>query len=301
MKLGGTWATASAIVLIWLAEPWSGAAAQTPNVPPAPLHRAYAEGQILHYRMKGVNEAWHYSAEATGIVKKDGNGAFYEEFAWSNLVSEGKPEPLSAGMAGYRQRLSLDPGVFPGAPNLTGVDPKMIGPVTDLMTFYVDYWLAAKFNQLQKPGDHFTFANPTVPSWADGQHVIVGEDAIDFDMSLKSVDPAKGIAELEVRHVPPSQLKVHLPASWMQAPQGSPPPNWVQVSRAAGGQYLAAVGQETFDVRLTISLADGKILHGEMQNPVETIERSCSDDKLTQCGEAKPHHILRAIEIDLER
>jgi len=155
MKLGGTWATASAIVLIWLAEPWSGAAAQTPNAAPAPLHRAYGEGQVLHYRMKGINEAWHYSVEASGTVKKDGNGAFYEEFAWSNLVSDGKPEPLSAGMAGYRQRLSLDPKVFPGAPSLTGVDPKMIGPVTDLMTFYVDYWLAAKFNQLQKAGDHF--------------------------------------------------------------------------------------------------------------------------------------------------
>ena len=301
MKPGRMVATAPvALLLLTLALP-SSVDAQAPGPAPAPLRRAYAEGQIVRYRMKGVNESWHYSAEATGIVKKDGNGPFYEDFGWSNLMTDGKPEVLAASMAGYRQRLSLDPNQFPGAPNLNGVHPKMIGPVTDLMTFYVDYWLAAKFNQLQKPGDHFYFANPTVPSWADGQRVLVGEDAIDFDMTLKSIDTAKGIAELEVKHVPPPQPKVHLAAPWMQAPQAGPANNWVEVTRTGDGQYRAAVGQENFDVHLTISLADGKILNGEMQNPVDTIQRSCSDAALTQCGEAKPHHILRTIEIDLER
>lgn len=300
MKPGSTFSTAAVASLILFLASSSGAAAQTPGLAPAPLHRAYVEGQILRYRMKGVNESWHYSAEAAGIVKKDGNGAFYEEFSWSDMMTDRKPETLVASMAGYRQRLSLDPNVFPGTPNLNGVDPKMIGPVTDLMTFYVDYWLAAKFNQLRKPGDHFYFTNPTVPSWADGQRVIVGEDAIDFDMTLESVDTARGTAELEVRHVPPRQPKIHLAAPWMQAPQGSPANNWVQVTRTGDGQYLAAVGQENFDVRMTISLADGNILHGEMQNPVSTVERLCSDDKLMQCGEGKPHHILRVIEINLE-
>lgn len=297
---GGPSAAMTAALLAIFPFSSSGVDAQAPASPRPPLHRAYVEGQTLHYRMTGVNEAWHYSADAKAVVKKDGNGSFYEDFGWSNMVTGGKPETLAPSMAGYSQHLSLDPNVFPGAPNLNGVDPKMIGPVTDLMTFYVDYWLAAKFNQLLKPGDHFYFANPTVPSWADGQRVIVGEDAIDFDMTLKSVDTAKGIAELEVRHVPPPQSRIHLAAAWMQTPQPGQVNNWVQVMRTGDGQYLAGVGQEYFDVHLTISLADGKILHGAMQNPVDTMERLCADAQLTRCGEAKPHHLVRTIEIDLE-
>ncbi len=264
------------------------------------LHRTYEEAQTLTYHMTGTNEAWHYTVEAKGTVKKGENGAFYEDFAWSDMKTDGRPEVLSINMASYNQRLSLDPVQFPGAPNLQGVDPKMVGPVTDMMTFYVDYWLAAKFNRLVKPGDHFYFSNPTIPSWADGQRVLVGEDAFDFDMTLLSVDTAKGTAELEVKHVPPPQAEVHLAAAWMQAKVGGQPNNWVQVTKTSEGQYLAGVGQETFDVHLTISLPDGRILRGSMQNPVTTIERLCTDSALTQCGDAKPHNILRTIEIELE-
>ena len=266
----------------------------------AALHRSYQEGQTLAYHMTGTNEAWHYTVEAKATVRKGANGAFYEDFSWSDMKTDGKPEALSVNMAGYTQRLSLDPNQFPAAPNLNGVDPKMVGPVTDMLTFYVDYWLAAKFNRLVKPGDHFYFSNPTIPSWADGQRVLVGEDAIDFDMTLVSVDTAKGTAELEVKHVPPAQAGVHLAAAWMQAAVGGRPNNWVQVTKTGDGQYLVGVGQETFDVHLTISLADGRILRGTMQNPVTTIERLCTDAALTQCGDAKPHNILRTIEIDLK-
>jgi len=270
------------------------------QVQTSPIHRAYQEGQTLTYHMTGTNEAWHYTVEAKGTVEKGANGQFHEDFAWSGMKTDGKPEALSISMASYTQRLSLDPSLFPGAPDLNGVDPKMVGPVTDMMTFYVDYWLAAKFNRLVKPGDHFYFSNPTIPSWADGQRVVVGEDAIDFDMTLLSVDTAKGTAELEVKHVPPPQTEVHLAAPWMQAAPGGQPNNWVQVTKTSDGQYLAGVGQETFDVHLTISLPDGRILRGTMQNPVTTIERLCTDAALTQCADAKPHNILRTIEIDLE-
>jgi hypothetical protein len=36
-----------------------------------------------------------------------------------------------------------------------------------------------------------------------------------------------------------------------------------------------------------------------MDNPVKTIERTCEDLALTKCGEAKPHDILRKVEIVL--
>jgi len=260
-----------------------------------PLQRLYREGQTIALHMTAQNESWSYSADATATVQKDDKAAFFEDFAWSNLVSDGKPVPLSPAMTAYRQRLSLDPNHFPSAPDLSGVDPRMIGPVTDLLTFYADLWLAAKFNTLHAPGDHFYFPNPMTPSWADGTRVILGEDSIDFDMTLKSV--ANDVAVLEVRHVPPKAPKVHLPAPWMQAPVGTGANNWVEVTKNADGTFTAAVGEETFDVLLTVSVDDGRILKAVMTNPVTTIVRTCRDAAFTDCDAAKPRQILRTVQV----
>ena len=265
-----------------------------------PLQRQYHEGEALVYRMTAVNEAWHYTIQADGIVKKDATGAYYEEYRWSNMQSGGQPMQLSAETAAFRQRLSLDPNQNPSGPDLTKVDPRMIGPITDFMTFYVDMWLANKVGQLKKVGDHFYFRNPMpASSWADGTHVLIGESAIDFDMTLKTVDAAAGTAVLVVKHVPPEKSAVKLPAAWMQTPVGDLPNNWVGVQKEQDGRYTASVGEENVNVEIKVSLADGKILSATMDNPVKTIERTCEDLALTKCGEAKPHDILRKVEIVL--
>ena len=264
------------------------------------LQRHYVEGQPLVYRMTGSNEAWHYSVRAEGRVKRDATGTFFEEYEWTRMESNGQPAPLRADSAQFRQRLTLDPDQRPSVPDLTKVDPRLIGPITDLMTFYTDLWLAGKTGQLKKPGDHFYFPNPTPgASWADGVRVVLGESAVDFDMTLKSVDTAAGTAVLEVRHVPPGQLKVKLPADWMKTPVGEKPNNWVGITKEQNGTYTAAVGEETFMVALTLSTTDGKILRASMDNAVKTFERSCKDEALNDCTVAKPHVISRKIAIEL--
>jgi len=282
------WPTA---LILFLATP---AAAQAPSHPL--LQRQYQAGQGVAYHMTGDNDGWHYAADARGAVAQT-NGVFQEDFAWSNLVSNGQAQALPPAMAAWRQSLSLDPNRMPSPPDLSQVDPRLIGPVTDLMTFYVDLWLANKLGQLNKAGDHFYFPNPMTPSWADGTQVRLGEDAVDFDMTLKEVDAAAGTAVLEVRHLPPPQPRIHLPAPWMRT-AGAGSPNWVEVRKEADGTFSAAVGQETFDVVLTVSLKDGHIVHAEMTNPVKTVVRACTDEALTQCGEAKPHDILRKVTLD---
>jgi hypothetical protein len=51
------------------------------------LKRHYREGEKLTYFMRGMNEAWRYEVRATGLVKRDSNGKYVEEYAWSNLTS----------------------------------------------------------------------------------------------------------------------------------------------------------------------------------------------------------------------
>lgn len=262
-----------------------------------PLHRQYRDGERLAYHMKALNEAWHYEIDADGVVKKDSAGRFFEEYEWTHMTSSGQPVPLAPSVGDYRQKLTLDPEQNPSAPDLTRVDPKLIGPITDMMTFYADLWLVNKLGVLKKTGDHFYFRNPMPPSsWADGTRVLVGEDAIDFDMTLESMDAA-GTAIVEVKHVPPKDSTLPLNAAWMQEPVGAGANNWVQIVKNSQGKYEAGVGMETFTVDLTVSVADGHIVSATMENPVTTIERMCEDEALTRCGAAKRHEILRKIEL----
>jgi hypothetical protein len=267
-----------------------------------PLHRQYREGERLAYHMKAVNEAWHYEIDAHGVVKKDAVGRLFEEYEWTHMRSSGQPVSLAPSVGDYRQKLTLDPEQIPSAPDLTGVDPKLIGPITDMMTFYADLWLANKLGVLRKAGDHFYFRNPMPPSsWADGIRVLVGEDAIDFDMTLKTMDAAAGTATLEVKHVPPKDSALPFKAAWMQEPVGAGTNNWVQIVKNSQGKYEAGVGIETFTVDLTVSMADGHIVSATMENPVATIERVCEDEALTACGAGKRHDILRKIELAREQ
>jgi hypothetical protein len=281
-------------------------AAQAPAAPAAapvtvnPLHRQYREGETLAYKMTGLNEQWHYTVRAEGTVKRNEKGAWFEEYRWMDMTSDGKPYTMTPAMADFRQKLSLDPRFIPSIPDLTKVDPRLIGPITDLMTFYVDLWLPAMMGAVKKPGDHYYFKMGTPSSWADGTHVLTGVSAIDFDFTLKSVDATAGTATLEVKHVPPAKPQIPTPGAWMQTPVADTANNWVEVVKQSDGKFQAGVGQENFTVDLTVSLADGKILAGSMDNIVKTIYRTCDDQALTQCSAPVPHQIERKIEIELE-
>lgn len=262
----------------------------------SPLLRRYREGEKLSYLMKAVNENRHYEIRADGIVKNDGDG-FVEEYAFSNFVLEGKPVAFAPSTLGARLQVTLDPNHNPSVPNLASFDQRIIGPVTDFLTFYVDLWLAVKAGHLVLPGDHFYFQKGTPNSWADGTYTILGEEVIDFDFTLKAVNPTAKTATLLVRHVPPANPQIKIPTEWMRKPVADTANNWVEIQKRSNGKFLAAVGKETFDVTIEVSLADGKILSGTIYNPVNTIEAECDDLALTKCAPPKPHPILRQIEI----
>ncbi len=266
----------------------------------APLVRRYREGETLIYRMKGTNENWRYEVQASGVVKKEASGNLTEEYAWSNLISDGKAVPLSAASLGFRQVLSLSSDKPPSIPNLATVQPVLIGPITDLLTYYVDLWLAMRAGRLTHAGDHVYQKIGIPASWADGNYVVLGEDAVDFDMTLEDLDRSKQVATLLVRHIPPEEPAIHLPAAWMREPVADTKNNWVNVAKR-NGKFIAEVGKETFDVRMKVSLVDGKILSGAIDNPVKAKQRECTDAAFTSCGDARPHDILRQIEIALER
>jgi hypothetical protein len=298
--------TPAALALVMLAGfPVAACAQGAPGVaaaPPPPnlLVRRYHEGDTLVYRMEATNQGrrrlLRYQAVATAVVRKDSAGRFIEDFVWSSLVRDDSAVALPATGAAVRQRLTLAPEIAVPV-DIAKADPRLIGPMLDLLTFYVDTWLAAKMPGLVHPGDHVRFPGNGSNSWADGRVLVLGEDAIDFDITLDSVDAARHVARVTVRHVPPAQMRVRLPADWMREPVAETPNNWVEVTNAGGGSWVASVGRETFDVVLSVSLTDGRILSATMDNPVEVKERVCSDAALTQCGEPARYRILRRIAV----
>ena len=274
--------------------------AQIPAPSGGPLTRHYRDGETLTYHMTATNEDWHYTADASGTANKTASGSYIEEFRWTGMTSNGQSNNLAPVMVEFREPLSLDPSWTPSAPDLSKVDPKMVGPILDLMTFYVDLWLINKVGIFQHPGSHFYMPTPQASSWADGTRVLVGKSHIDFDLNLQSIDPVKQTAVVVVHHVPPSHPDLQLPAEWMQAPVADTANNWVEVTKSKDGKFQAGVGKETFDDTIIVSTADGRILSATMENPVVTSSRDCDDAALTKCGVARPHTIHRHVEIALE-
>src|SRR3974377_614811 len=83
--------------------------AQASSASHNPLLRQYRVGETLVCRMKGVNENWHYEIQADGIVKKDSAGAYFEEYRWSNMLSDNQPVVLPPASVEFRPQFSLRP------------------------------------------------------------------------------------------------------------------------------------------------------------------------------------------------
>ena len=282
-------------------EPEPGPA---PALAPAPariLARKYVEGETVAYEMRATNQSrartLKYSARANGVVRKEPGSGFYEELEWTALVVDGNPVELPQPSRIFRERLSLAADAVMRVPSLAQLHPNLIGPVLDLLNIYADLALAARMDGLANAGDHVRFDHNRPNSWADGRFVLVGEDAIDFDITLGELDRAGKTATLIVRHVPPASPAIRLTAEWMRKPVAATANNWTQVATYAPGKYTAAVGSELIEVRIVVDLSTGRILSATMENPVEVLERECEDLEAKRCGEPVRYRIIRTIEL----
>src|SRR5579862_7700680 len=219
----------------------------TQDKPPAPVLLGKC-AYLMTGSNKGKDGMVQYQAKANDEVWQDPKGHNYDSFVWSDLTRNGKRLELPSGDP-FTEILTLDPTYRPPSPDLTKAPPALMGPITDLMTFYVDARLGMNLD-LVKAGSHAYVRYGRPSSWADGSHVILGQDAIDFDVQFKGVDRKTNQATLLVKHVPSVESSLSLPADWMREPVDKTPNNWVQVEKTEGGKFVAGAGKETFDVTL---------------------------------------------------
>ena len=296
--------TVAALMWTLIAAPLAPAVSRAQVLAPRAadlLARRYRKGETFRYRMtasnRGPSDTLTDSLTADVTVQKDTDGRFFEEVAWHDVVVNGAPFALPAASQAFRQRLTLEANAkYTQIPDLSKVHPMLIGPITDLLTFYADMSVV-RHGTLEKPGDHFYFTHGTPASWADGQRVIIGESSIDFDVRLKGIDRTAETATLLIRHVPSTPPQIKIPAEWMLPPVADTPNNWVQVERTGASNFTASIGQETFDVTITLSLTDGHVISAILDNPVQVRERECENEALTVCGGPVRYEIRRHVEI----
>lgn len=269
-----------------------------------PLLRHYREDEHLTYHIKGVNVDWqgHDEIQADGIVRKDPDGTYFEDYEWS--------APSDGGVA-VRQQISLDPNGELALPSFTDADLWLSRPMVQMWGIYIEVRNAVQ-GKLTRAGDHFHSSWGAPASCPEGKQIPVtnlskcGDDVLlaqfenDFDFTLKDVNRSNDTATLVVRHVPPEIPYVKLPAEWMRKPVAGTPNNMVIVRKMGEGKYLAVVGKTTQTDEIVLSLSDGKILSATLDNPGEVVERECTDAALTQCGEPKPRSVRSRVEISLE-
>jgi hypothetical protein len=265
------------------------------------LKREYQDGETIAYHMDAVNEGHlrtvRYEAEASAKVSREPAGPFSENFAWTSLIVNGQPLALTPASLQFREGLSLSPDYTLAVPDLSKVQPILIGPITDLLTFYADVQLALRQKDLVRTGDHVYVKHGTPNSWADGTYTVFGQDSIDFDITLTKVDTTAQEATLTIRHVPPAVGQIAFPVAWMAAPVGRLPNNWVEVEKGQD-KYSAEVGEETFEVVVKLSIPSGRILSAKMDNPVDILGRGCEDAALTKCSAPSRYRILRRISLE---
>ena len=267
------------------------------------LARRYQDGEKIAYTISCLNRSRSntsgYEAHAEGVVGKDSSGISVENLAWTDLHVNDEQIRLSAASLAFREPLSLAQGSKLAIPPLGKVQEGLIGPIGDLLTFYADVKIAMN-QKLGRAGDHAYVKYGAPNSWANGTRVVVGEDSIDFDVTLQSIDQKAQTATLLVRHVSPAQPQIKLPAPWMSERVGNAANNWVQVEKGSDGKYVAGVGQETFNVEIKVALATGRILSATMDNPIEVSERVCTDAALTTCGTPERYTVHREITLSAE-
>lgn len=268
----------------------------------SPLARSYREGELMTYKMQGINEGHlrtiRYEAHAEGRVKRNSAGHFMEELAWTGLTLNGQAVSLMAASQQFREDLSLSPEYELSIPDLSKVQPVLIGPITDLLAFYADVQLATRQRSLVHPGDHIYVKHGMPNSWADGTYTVFGQDAVDFDITLAEIDEKARAATLAVRHVPPTESRIQFPAAWMAKPVDGLANNWAEVEKGDGGKYLAETGKETFEVTIKLSLPSGEIISAAMENSVDVLERDCEDAALSVCGPPTRYRIRRQIGLE---
>lgn len=178
-------------------------------------------------------------------------------------------------------------------PDLGTIDPRLVEPVTDVITFFVAVSSGAGIANVQRAGDRYALPTPVVGRWAHGKETPVGEDCIAVSIMLREItsETATYVTAFE----PPTERCLTPALPVMEAPIGQGPNNFQQVMVSAVDR-AAMWGREQFVVTTVVRRSDGTILEATMDNQLVLRTRlGCADETLQRCQMEVPMRLQRKL------
>jgi len=280
------------------AEASAPATATAEASPPGPIPYAYARhyvnGQVSRY---AYTEQQTGSPTVTAVARLRSyvrHGIGGEQVRWVALDSGG--QDLSAQARAFPPyHLSLDPRDPNGlALPDTQAAGELQGPVDDLLTFYVGLSAHTGIGDLHQPGQ--SRVDPTLlPGDFSNATTPVGQDLVQLTTTLTRLSARK--ATFSSSFQPPPQGGLTLTQPFMSSPVCGSTPNNFELVRAAGAQYIALWGCESFTLTTVVDRASGRIDSVQMANPLQLDAAVCQDQALTECSPIPPTTLLRTVQL----
>ena len=283
-----------------------------PGVGPADVggyqhQRVYSPGKEYRYRMvRSYFENGKFKreevAESIHVVAKE--PPLSERIAFDRLsrTQDGKTDDLSEAIAKFPAwDVSLSPtdgGVGLALPDILGWDMAVVGPVTDLLTFWVAISPQAGIDKVSKVGQSYVLPEAPVASWANGVDIPVGQDCIQISITLKEL--GESTAVFETRFMPPEEASLKMLKSWMDESVVEGTPNNFQQQMSMGEAAMVMWGREYFVVTSTVRRADGMLLSATMSNELQLKMKIGCSSELQACKHEVPLHIRRELSLELQ-
>ena len=241
-------------------------------------------------------------AESRHTVSAD--APYSERIKFDRLArtQDGKTEDMSEAIGKFPAwDVSLAPtdgGVGLALPDIAGWDMAVVGPVTDLLTFFVAISPQAGIDSVSQVGQTCVLPEAPVASWANGESIPVGQDCIQISVTLKEIH--EDTAVFETRFMPPEEAGLEMLKPWMDESVVAGTPNNFQQQMSMGDAAAVMWGREEFVVTSTVRRADGMLLSATMSNELQLKMKIGCSSELESCKHEIPLHIRRELSLELQ-
>ena len=274
--------------------------------PPYRYERSYVAGDHYSYklvtsRFKGGMLDSVEEAVSDHTVLTDGTPR--ERIRWRSLVrQEGDTATdhteIARGVSPYE--ISLHPDGTIDLPPLD--EPRMLGMITDLNTFFVAVSPAIGVEGLHESGDSHVLDEPARGIWTNGRNIVLGQDCIRTRIELVEIDRKKETVRFRTSFMPPDVPCLELARPWMtKAASDDKPNNFQQITLNEQGKHTVIWGIEEFTITSEVSYEDGKVRNARMDNNLLIFAKiGCTEDLETCIVEIPATiHIKRVLELTL--
>lgn len=264
--------------------------------------RRYEPGRRFRYRQEtrhwtnskldSVHVATSHHEVLRGAVAR-------ERVRWEDLeVTRGDKTASQTALAAAIEpyEISLHPDGSLALPPLR--EPAMVGPISDLTTFYVAISPSIGIDTLTKVGDEHVMPEAVRGVWTVLPHTPLGEDCIVPRVKITHLDV--NTVTFHTAFEPPSTPCLEPLGPWMREPvDGTRPNNFRQVTADPSGTRIVMWGREAFTTECRVERPSGRILVASMENTLTLKVRVGCDATLESCAGEFPTTIRRTVKLKL--